>query len=62
MPWAKAGFVIMAFTGLLLFYAIPVQDLPKHLLSREGRDADSGGAECVAVSLARGSGGSGLGF
>ena len=25
VPWAKAGFVIMAITGLLLFYAIPVR-------------------------------------
>jgi Family of unknown function (DUF6644) len=25
VPWAKAGFVIMAVTGLLLFYAIPVR-------------------------------------
>ena len=25
VPWAKAGFVIMAITGLLLFYAIPIR-------------------------------------
>jgi hypothetical protein len=25
LPWAKAGFVIMVITGLLLFYAIPVR-------------------------------------
>ena len=25
VPWAKAGFVVMAVTGLLLFYAIPVR-------------------------------------
>jgi len=25
VPWAKVGFVIMAITGLLLFYAIPVR-------------------------------------
>ena len=25
LPWTKAGFVIMAITGLLLFYAIPVR-------------------------------------
>ena len=24
-PWAKAGFVVMVITGLLLFYAIPVR-------------------------------------
>jgi hypothetical protein len=25
LPWTKAGFVVMAITGVLLFYAIPVR-------------------------------------
>ena len=62
LPWTKAGFVIMVITGAAAFLRDPGQDLPEHLLSRQGRDADSGGAECVAVSLARGAAGRGLGF
>ena len=27
LPWTKVGFVVMAVTGVLLFYAIPVEPI-----------------------------------
>ena len=58
----KGGFVIMAITGLLLFYAIPVRTYQSIFFRAKVAMLIAGGAECVAVSLARGAAGRGLGF
>ena len=51
MPWTIAGFAIMVVTGALLFYAIPVKDLPQHLLPPEGGLPAAGRPQCRRLSV-----------